>query len=153
MCGNISGYNYCHKQCTLYTWIIYNTCMTISNDSQLHLYLQCTCSFCLSVFLLTPPPLPTRTDIYSPSPTCTHLSLFLPHTLTKSFSQPQSYGWFGSGTRIDCAIPNASKHWLIISAREWMASESMAAEPVYRVAATLNRKTAKLLHKIIKHND
>ena len=62
----------------------------------------------------------------------------------------QSYGWFGSGTRMDCAIPNASRHWLSMSARECMASESMAADPVYSVAISLNTNTAKLLYIVEK---
>lgn len=52
--------------------------------------------------------------------------------------------------RMDCAIPNASRHWLSMSARECMASESMAADPVYRVAISLNTNTAKLLYVVEK---
>lgn len=41
-----------------------------------------------------------------------------------------TYGCPASGLRTDWLIPRASRAWLQVSAREWMASENMLADPV-----------------------
>ncbi|TNN73050.1 hypothetical protein EYF80_016720 [Liparis tanakae] len=41
-----------------------------------------------------------------------------------------AYGWPASGLRTDWLIPRARRAWLQVSAREWMASENMLADPV-----------------------
>ena len=44
-------------------------------------------------------------------------------------------------------MKGGSQTWLSISTRECTASDSIAADPVYRYAMTLNTNTAKLLEK------
>lgn len=41
-----------------------------------------------------------------------------------------AYGCPASGLRTDWLIPRASRAWLQVSAREWMASENILADPV-----------------------
>jgi hypothetical protein len=55
----------------------------------------------------------------------------------KNTALPQPSGKSVEGGRFACFMPQSSKPWLPLSANEWIASASMALEPVNTAAAVL----------------
>lgn len=53
-----------------------------------------------------------------------------PHRFSNSARVVGTHGCPASGLRTDWLIPRARRAWLQVSAKEWMASENMLAEPV-----------------------
>ena len=58
-----------------------------------------------------------------------------------------TYGWSLEGLFEAECIPHAKIHWLSVSAKEWMASENMEAEPEYAHPITFNTKLTAFLEK------
>ena len=58
-----------------------------------------------------------------------------------------TYGWSFEGLFEAEWIPHAKIHWLSVSAKEWMASENMEADPEYAHPTTFNTKLTAFLEK------
>ena len=58
-----------------------------------------------------------------------------------------TYGWSFEGLFVAECIPHAKIHWLSVSAKEWMASENIEAEPEYAHPITFNTKLTAFLKK------